>query len=299
MSYLLAIACRLLPLWLSAVPLIGQVPSFRAEVEMVHLVCTVVDRGGNYVTDLGIEDFQVFENGRQQEIQFFSHSSGNDGLPVFLVLLIDTSDSIEAELNLIQRMSAWFLDDVLRIPEVRAAAVKFSTRVTLLLDFSQSIEELRIALQETEPEGGTRLYDGIWLAVKELLGDKNGRRFIVLFSDGADNHSLLLKEEVLRKLQAEHVTVFAVGVEDPLFGGSDFEALREICRQTGGFFATAEAKASALEAALDRIRIELRQQYTLGYVSNIPKTEGAFREVQIRVKRRGIGVNHRRGYYVE
>lgn len=274
----------------------GQVPVFRAKVDMVHLVCTVRDRKGNYVSDLSLKDFEVYENGRLQDIEFFSRASTADAPPVFLVLLLDTSDSTETKLEFTQRVGLEFLVNAFSLGDTQVAVVQFSSRVRLVHNFTQELIRLRLGVREIQAGGGTRLHDALWLAANQLLGGKNGRRVIVVFSDGEDLHSQMQKEEALRKLQTEHVLVFAVGVQDPHYP-SDFRSLEEICHETGGFFASSDVDMPGLKAAFDRIYQEIRQQYTLGYRSNLVLTEGQFREVTVRLKRRGLKVNHRRGYF--
>lgn len=276
-----------------------EVPIFRTDVEAVHLACTVLDRQGRYVQGLGVEDFEVYENGRRQDVEFFYSVSGGEAPPAFLALVMDTSDSVTDDISKQQQVALEFLKSGLRPGEDQAAVVHFSTRVRLVTDFTPDPKRLERAILEVSTGGTTRLYDALWLVVTQLLRGQDGRRLIVLFTDGDDRDSRINRDEVVRALQTYAVTLLAIGVRSPDYT-ADFKLLEEICRLTGGFFVDSDAGIDRLRRAMARIHEQIDNQYILGYVSSVPKGDSPYREVRVEVKRRrGARVQHRQGYFVE
>jgi Ca-activated chloride channel family protein len=272
-------------------------PTFRAEVDVVNVLCTV-RRGDNYVTNLTREAFEVYEDGLKQEIQYFSRESGDDAQPLNIVLLVDTSGSVKDKLLFEQQAAAAFLEETLRSKKDLAAVVQFDSEINLVQDFTYDLNLLENSIDDIRAGGATKLYDAIWLASDELLKHEVGRRVLVILSDGDDTQSLVEDDEAIEIAQRHDVVLFGIGVR----GGrsrSNFGKLKEFARETGGLFFDSKARLDELREAFSKINRAIKNQYNIGYVSSKRIQDGKFREIEVRVKGRGLKVSHRKGYYSE
>ncbi|MEE8348065.1 MAG: VWA domain-containing protein [Acidobacteriota bacterium] len=271
-------------------------PIIRAQVDVVNVFCNVRDRRGNYIKDLTIEDFEVVEDGVKQAIDFFHNDTGEDAQPLTVVLLIDTSGSVKDKLGFEQEAAAEFLRQTLRKNRDMAAVVQFDSDLSLVQDFTYDYELLETAINSLRAGGGTKLYDAIWISVDELLRKEVGRKVIVVLSDGADTQSQVRDEEAIRMAQEEDVVIYGLGVRSGRFD-SDFGKLEKFAKSTGGIFFNSKADVDRLREAFGKINLGIKNQYSLGYVSNNPRQDGAFREIKVKVKRSRLKVTHRKGYY--
>ncbi|MFB3853249.1 MAG: VWA domain-containing protein [Vicinamibacterales bacterium] len=277
----------------------GQI--FRAGVELVSLSVTVTDREGRYVTDLTARDFQVFEDGVNQELRFFDRSN----LPLALSLLLDTSASMEGKLEIAQEAAVGFAR---RLREEDAAQlVDFDSRVQVIQPFTNDANALERAIRSTTYGGSTSLYNAVYVALKEMRKapaydpERVRRQAIVLLSDGEDTSSLVTFEQVLDVAKRSETAVYAIGLrlpdeaESPGFKEADF-ALRELTAQTGGrvFFTP---KVENLSGIYEQISDELSSQYLLGYTSTNTRRDGTWRRVVVRVARPGLTARTKQGYY--
>jgi Ca-activated chloride channel family protein len=292
-----------LPFALTAValwtgPVLGQQPIIRAKVEVVNVLCTVRDQEGKgkYVEGLQKEDFEVFEDGVRQTLQFFYHSQGAEAEPLSIALLVDTSASVKNKLAVEQRAAVEFLANTLKKDRDMASVLRFDNDVTLVQDFTYDLGLLKDAIFKTTAGGGTKLFDAIWLASHDLLSREVGRRVAVVVSDGDDTLSEVSKKDSIRAAQDEDVVIYGIGVRDPR-ADSDFGVLKSFAQDTGGAFFNSEIGLERLRAAFDRINREIKNQYSIGYVSTNRKLDGAFRKLQVRVSRPGLQVKHRKRYY--
>jgi VWFA-related protein len=273
-----------------------QRPVIRAKVEVVNVLCTVRDKGGkgNYVSGLIKDDFEVFENGARQTVDYFNHGMGEEADPLTIALLIDTSGSVKNKLSLEQEAAVEFLRTTLRKNKDIAAVVQFHEEVKLEQDFTFDLELLERAVRRTRAGGGTKLYDAIWVAAEELLKDEAGRRVAVVLSDGDDTLSELSRKDAIQAAQEQDIVIFGVGVRSP---GANFGALKTFARETGGLFVDADVNLREMREAFLKINGDIKNQYSLGYVSTNPAGGPGFREIRIRVKKPGLNVKHRKGYY--
>lgn len=271
-------------------------PVIRAQVEVVQVLCTVRDRKGGYVTNLRRDEFEVYEDGVRQEIEFFAYESGQDAQSLTIVLLIDTSGSVKDKLEFEQQAATEFLRDTLRPNKDMAAVVQFDSEINLVQDFTYDFSVLQSAIMDIRAGGPTKLYDAIWLATQELLRQEVGRKVIVVLSDGADTQSQLSEAEAIRVAQQQDVIIYGIGVRSPTFD-SDFGKLKKFASATGGLFFNSKADMQELRDAFSKINQEIKNQYSLGYISTHRERDGGFREIEVRVKRRGLKVTHRKGYY--
>jgi Ca-activated chloride channel family protein len=274
----------------------AQRPVIRARVDVVNVLCTVRENGGKgkYVDGLKKADFEVYEDGVRENIQYFNHGMGDDADPLSIALLIDTSGSVKTKLAFEQKAAVDFLRSTLRKNKDMAAVLQFHEEVELVQDFTFDPDLLKTAILETRAGGGTKLYDAVYVASEDLLKDEIGRRVMVVLSDGDDTLSELSKKDAIKAAQDDDIVIFGLGIRSP---DTDFGALKDFAQDTGGLFVDSEINLDRLREAFAKINGEIKNQYSIGYVSHNKARDGAFREIKIKLKRRGLKVKHRKGYY--
>lgn len=287
--------------------------TLRVEVDVVNLYCTVKTKQGGLVADLEKTDFEVFEDGKKQELRYFVRETDR---PLTLALLVDTSGSQRQVLPVEKDTGTQFLRQILR-PSDLALLITFDVGVDLLQDFTSEAERLRDALGRarinapgnpvnpgpfpTRPVG-TRLYDAVYLAATEKLAPEAGRKAIVVVSDGEDFGSTMDEKQAIEAVHRSDTMVYAIGIADrDIYRGfgrpyRGRDALEKLAKETGGR-AIFPSSLEELQAAFDQIAAELRSQYSLGYTPSNRTRDGRFRKVEIKVKRSDLRVQARRGYY--
>ncbi len=291
--------------------LAGQEP-IRVDVKLVNVAFVVRNLAGGLVSDLGRDDFEVFEDGVQQKIAFFSRSTD---LPLNLGLVVDMSGSQEPFAKSHRRDLETFLKRVLG-PSDRAFLLCFGNRLRLVRDYSPSPKELAGGLEEfgkgkqmyselgprEQRILGTAFYDAIYYSVLGRLADaERGRRALILFSDGEDNSSAHHMLDAIEIAQSNDVLLFAVRHTDAKDGRLNARnkygksVMERIARETGG--ADFDAREKDLSAHFDEIAEQLRASYGLAYHSTNPASDAAFRKISIRVKRPGLTARAKTGYY--
>jgi len=278
-------------------------PAFRTGVDLVALNVTVTDENDRYVTDIDVEGFQLFEDGAQQEVTFFTRTQ----LPIALALLMDTSASMADRMSTAQEAAIGFAER-LRTQDL-ASIIDFDSRVDILHEFTNSLDALTSAIRQTSAGGSTSLYNAIYISLKELakIGaaataeEEIRRQAIVMLSDGEDTSSLVGFEEVLELAKRSNTIIYSIGLRSRDirtrrgFREADF-VLRQLAQETGGrtFF---PEQVEDLPEIYQRISNELSSQYTLGYVSKNPIRDGRWRRVVVRVDRPNVGARTKQGYY--
>ncbi|MFB3094548.1 MAG: VWA domain-containing protein [Candidatus Acidiferrales bacterium] len=285
--------------------------TLRVDVRVVNVYCTVKTKKGALITDLETSDFEIREDGKKQELRYFVRETDR---PLTLALLLDTSISQKAVLPIEIETAAQFFRQVLR-PVDLALLMSFDVNVDLLHDFTSDVEQLQESLQLARINSpvdlgpfprtrtaGTRLYDAIYLASREKLGPEVGRKAIILVTDGFDSGSSKKEKEALEAAHRGEIILYAIGVADPHFyqsrGGTLIGAsvLKKLARETGGL-AVFPRNPEQLRRAFEQIATELRSQYILGYTPTNRAYDGRFRKIEVKVKRKGLKVQARRGYY--
>jgi Ca-activated chloride channel family protein len=277
----------------AAFPAAQQV--FRTGVELTTFGVTVTDRKGNLVTDLAREDFEVVEDGKPQALQYFTHGAGDTTPAMHLGLMMDASGSMQAGMKLAQSAAIKFLNMLPAAEDI--TLVDFDTQVRITRypqrDFARLVERIR----QRKPEGWTALYDALGTYL-DGAGEQDGRKVLVMYTDGGDTRSALRFSETLTLLKASQVTVYAIGlVEHAGSARTQLQmTLRQIAETTGGqaFFPTA---MKDVESAYEKVLAEINGQYHLGYVSANATADGAWRKVEIRLKRGDLRVRARKGYF--
>jgi Ca-activated chloride channel family protein len=273
----------------------GQ-PVFRAGIDLVSFGVTAVDRKGELVSNLTRDDFEVLEDGRKQDIRYFTRGLGEgEGMAAHLGLMLDTSGSMEQELKLARSAAIKFLN---MLPEAEdITLVDFDTEVRVTSypqrDFARLIERIRMR----KSDGWTALYDALGVYLDGADGG-DGRTILVMYTDGADSRSRLTYANVMDLLKASRVTVYAVGLVERT-GSARHELtmkIRQMVEATGGqaFFPSA---LKDLDASYEKVLAEIKAQYQLGYASTNLAQDGLWRKVEIKVKRPGIKLRSRKGYF--
>jgi len=276
-------------------------PTFEIGIEVINLSLSVTDRGENYVTDLAPNDFAVFEDGIRQELSLFTH----ENLPISMVIMIDTSASMEEKIRTAQNAAIRFTK-TLRAVDL-AQVVQFNDRTTTLQPFTNDHGALESAILQTDTQGPTALHNALYVALKDLGRDKKAaelrRRAVVLLSDGEDTASLVSDDQVLELAKKSEINIYAISLRPnrpqdrsrAAFSQAEY-LLTALTRETGGrvYF---PAALSELDAVYDRIAEELRTLYSVGYVSSNPRRDGKWRRIVVRVPEREVSVRHKLGYY--
>tara|TARA_B100001013_G_scaffold300629_1_gene201987 strand:+ start:29 stop:955 length:927 start_codon:yes stop_codon:yes gene_type:complete len=275
-------------------------PAFRAGVDVVSLTVTVSDLDGRFVTDLDQTNFQVYEDGVQQNVTFFTKTQ----LPIALAMLIDTSASMDEKMATAQEAAIGF-SQRLR-PDDLAEIVDFDSRVNILQTFTNDAVELEQAIQQTSAGGSTSLYNAIYISLRELskapLRRADVRReAIIVLSDGEDTSSLVTFDEVLEQAKRSETAIYSIGLQSDDsrsrvgFREADF-VLRQLAQETGGraFFPN---EVNELSRIYQEISDELSSQYSVGYISGNPLRNGQWRRIVVRVDRESIEARAKQGYY--
>jgi Ca-activated chloride channel family protein len=277
----------------------AQEVTFRSEVKLVRLLATVKDANGGVVAGLTRSDFKIFDNGALQEVSIFETQSSQ---PLSIAILLDISGSTAKDLKYEVESLRRFLQSLFNAghPEDQAALYTFNYEVSRRTPFTRRQKRLEDALRTLKAEAGTSLYDAILLGAEEL-GDREGRRVLIVITDGGDTTS---ETSFHRAREAAHTndaviySILVVPVKNDAgrnVGGEN--ALEQFSSGTGGkvFQPTVGAE---LNRAFDDILKDLRTQYLLGYYpKNVRLTKNRFHQVRIETTRPGLRVQSRTGYY--
>jgi Ca-activated chloride channel family protein len=280
----------------------GPVAVFKAHTDLVLIPVTVTDTLNRFVLGLQRDDFQLSEDGVQQNVTLFS---GEDA-PLSVGVIFDTSGSMSYKLRTSRDAATQLLTALDK--EDQAFLVEFADSAKLSVSFTGPKEDMQAALKNVQAGGQTAMLDAINTGLVEMKKAKNSRKAIVIVSDGGDNSSHYTAAQIEALVREADVQIYAMGVFDPVFsfGATPEEIsgprlLSEIASQTGGR-AFAAAVPSDLPSVANRIAVELRNQYVLGYYPKNKARDGKYRNVKVQVSQPiGIGsplkVHWRLGYY--
>jgi Ca-activated chloride channel family protein len=266
-------------------------------VDLVNVLFTVTDRKGKLVTDLERQNLKILEDSKSQTITNFTRETD---LPLTIAILIDTSTSIRDRFKFEQQAAIDFLYRTLRPKKDKALLITFDSAIELVQDYTDNAELLAKAIRQVRPGGGTKMFDGIYLACQEKLKAEAGRKILILISDGDDNLSLQTLAGTLEMAQKSDVSIYTISTNSSGFFGITApkadKALKRLADETGGraFF---PFKAEDLSESFQDISAELRSQYSVAYRSSNPARDGSFRSVKIETDRKNLRVKARKGYY--
>src|SRR5947209_1081278 len=275
-------------------------PTFRVHVRLVSVFTTVTDAHGSPIADLSKDDFKVTEDGVPQAISVFERESE---LPLSIVLAIDASESTRRDIKLEVGSAKKFVHSIVR-PEDRLSVFQVTENTDQLIGFTSSIPAIDRAIDRLSPGAGTSLYDAVYLAADSLI-DRQGRKVLVLITDGGDTTSATNYANALRRAEEAEAIIYSIIVVPVAanagrnLGGE--HALIQMSKDTGGKYYYAES-IEQLDAAFRQVSFELRTQYLIGYYPNRRVSDSAFRRIQIEINKKdaddkGFQVRHRAGYY--
>jgi Ca-activated chloride channel family protein len=291
----------LLVVALAALPQAAQSPqtTFRATVDLVSFGVTVVDKQGRPVPGLKGADFEIYENGRKQQLKYFSAGAPEGAPPLHLGLLLDTSGSMADDIKDARSAAVTFVNALDAAVDV--TLVDFDAQVHVArfeaADYPRLVERIRAR----PADGLTALYDAIGVYL-DGAQRQDGQKILVLYTDGGDTNSSLSFRDLLDLMKASDVTVYAVGYMEHQSGSTRLQQRRDLTQlssMTGGVAYFPGSKKD-LDGVFDRIRAELATRYSLGYVSSDPRTDGAWRDVDIRLVRpdlKNVTLRTRAGYF--
>lgn len=269
------------------------------DVDLVQVLFTATDRRGRLYTRLTEGDVRVFEDGIEQIITVFDSETD---LPLTIALLIDTSGSIRDKLRFEQEAAIEFFYSTIERNRDKGMLVAFDSGVDLLQDFTDNPETLAEAVRKIRAGGGTSLYDAISLSISEKITQQpEGRRVLIVISDGDDNASRVSLTETLEMAQKNDVVIYAISTNSTANFGNRAQArgdktLKTFAEETGGkaFF---PFKIEDLAVSFADISEELRAQYTLAYIPTNAVRDGTYREIEVRPSDKDFKVKARKGYY--
>jgi Ca-activated chloride channel family protein len=278
-----------------------QTADISVDSTLVVIPVTVTDPQNRFVLGLDKKDFILLEDGKEQNVV---HFSGEDA-PLSVGLLIDTSGSMITYSDVARRA----VDEFLKImnPQDEAFLIEFSDQPDIVQEFTSKPNEIRDRMKDLKSGGLTALLDAVNLGVREMKKAKNPRKALIVVSDGGDNHSRYTGTELKDIVKEADTQVYAMGVFDPvLLPGlpnelvSGPKLLAQIADQTGGR-AYGANRFDQLPAIAEKIAIELRNQYVLGYYPANKEKDGKYRKVDVKLNAPpglpALKARWRTGYY--
>jgi Ca-activated chloride channel family protein len=277
--------------------------TFRSGVDLVALNVVVTDGRDKFVSGLSAADFVVVEDGVPQQVSFFSAAAA----PMDLALLLDTSASMIDKMSIVHEAATGFVSSAR--PGDRITIVDIKDGVKVLHPLDEDLDGARSAIRSTTSRGGTALYNGLYMTLKEMvkLRRTNGevrRQALLVLSDGDDTSSLVDFDDVMEVAKQSGIAIYTITLRTDLqrllayaktnAAAGDF-AMRALARETGAraFF---PAAAADLGGVYGMIAGELASQYSLGYTSSNARRDGVYRRVVVRVTQPEIRTRTRNGY---
>lgn len=278
----------------------AQQGTFRTGVELVNVGVMVLDKRGNFITDLDESSFELFEDGQKQSLSFFSRGDASgEAQNLRLGLLFDTSGSMTRDIEFARTASIKFLKGLHEAEDI--TLVDFDTEVRVARygpnDFPRLVERIR----RRQPDGYTALYDalGIYLDGADEI---DGRKVLVLYTDGGDTRSAVTFSDALEMLKAADVTLYAIGfLEHQPSSVKNEQRLRltQLAEATAGqaFF---PQSTKVLDDIYAKVVSQIRAQYSLGFTSSNLRKDGTWRKLEVRLNGdhlQALKVRARKGYY--
>lgn len=259
-------------------------------VDLVELFVSIVDRDGRPVAGVTRDQLRIAEDGVPQELVRFDKV---DDLPFHVVVMLDTSASMEGKLTATRDAALSFLTSAIE-PKDRAAIVTFNDRPTVVAPMTSEMRQLGGALAGLKAERGTALYDSLIYSLFYFNGIR-GQRALLLLSDGKDEISRFSVDQALEFARRSGVTIYTVGLEIPRLDGTR-KVLKRLAEDTGGSAHFIDDIAE-LAPIWEAIEAELRSQYFAAYQSTNSSDSEAFREIKVEVVGSGLEARTIRGYY--
>jgi VWFA-related protein len=288
-----------------------QQPTFSTGVKVVSVLAIVRDKKGSLVRGLTKNDFTLLEDGRPQTIRYFSQDSD---LPLTIGLLVDTSLSQRTVLDVERDVSFHFLERVLREKQDQAFIVQFDESIFVRQEPTSSRKDLEATLRVLEPPdadlgpSGTLLYDAVRLASNQKMVKLNGRKALIILSDGVDIGSHATLSDAIAAAQRADALIYSILFSDETAYGVSSRGhriapegratLERLSSETGGGFFQV-SKKQTIERVFESIQEELRTQYSFGYISDQPVVTPGFRNIHLETNKKGVIVQAKDRYYAE
>ena len=275
-----------------SIGLVAQQPTFKAGTQVVSIFATVTDSQKRLVSDLTQEDFSVFDNEKPQPLVYFDNSIH----PINVVVMLDTSGSMTLTIDLLKQAAEQFLLRLL--PDDKARVGAFNDKIQFNAKWSNNRDQLITDAKNLDYGNGTRLWDAVGASLDELK-TQDGRKVILVFTDGDDTESKLRLGTVLDRARADEVMIYAIGLESVYFNGQQKVrtkpdgGLRKIADETGGGYFEL-TKASDLAPTFTKVAQELHSQYVIGFT---PMTlDNKVHKLAVKMKQPGMTAQARRSY---
>ncbi|HVN93816.1 MAG TPA: VWA domain-containing protein [Terracidiphilus sp.] len=278
---------------------VAQDATFHVDVKLVNIFVNVTDKNGAIVGELTKDDFAVFEDNRPQQIAVFERKTD---VPLSLTLAIDTSGSVRKDLDEEATAARHFARDILQ-PKDQMSVLQFATEVSELTPFTSKPSQIDRALGGLRPDYATALYDAICLGSQEL-GKREGRKVLVLVSDGDDTVERSTYQQALEAALRNEVMIYSL-IDVPIVASAGRDtggehALIALSEETGGkYFYVDEG---GLDKAFAKVSEDLRTQYLLGYYPKNQEPGKTFHRVVVTIPRAAedqFNVRNKAGYYAD
>jgi Ca-activated chloride channel homolog len=280
--------------------------TFRSGIDLVALNVVVTDSEQKLIANLAQKDFSVYEDGVQQDVTFFAASH----VPLDLALLLDTSASMSDKMSTMQEAAIGFAATLRDGDRISIVDIKETVKVLHPLD--GDVDGAREAVRATVARGGTGLYNGLYLTLKDLVKKRRDsgdirRQAIAVLSDGDDTASLVGFDDVMEVAKQAGVAIYTITLRSDIdiraasahgrryFSNAEY-SMKALAQETGAraFFPSA---ITELNGVYESIAEELANQYALGYMSKNPSRNGAYRRVIVKVPQKpGALTRTRSGY---
>lgn len=278
---------------------------FKAGVDLVQFSVILTDKQGTPITGLKPEDFELLEEGKPQTITYFSEGDPEDGaslgeaMPLHLGLTLDTSGSMERDIHDVRKAAINFLNA--NHAAIDFTLVDFDTEVRVTRYGDDEVERLIERIRRRKPDGWTALFDAVGVYLNSV-GPLDGQKIMLLYTDGGDTRSELTFSDTIDLLKSSDVILYAIGYLEYQSSSARTQQQSQLQRMaavTGGqaFF---PSSIKELEKIYEKIQREIAARYSLGYVSTDTRKDGAWRKVEIKLKRqdlKGAKLRTRTGYF--
>src|SRR5580658_3048089 len=276
--------------------------TFSSDVQVVNLLATVRNKNHEILRDLTKDDFQILENGRPQTIRYFTRESD---LPLTIGILVDTSMSQVKVLDAERGASLRFLDEVLRENKDHVFIMQFDLTVQTRQPLTGSRRDLSQSLAYVDTPtrnqlrsqygGGTLLFDSVVNASHDIMTKQQGRKALIVLSDGGENGSDATIAEAIEAAQRAETLIYTILFSDGSYGANP-GIMQRLAKETGGGYFEVSKKLS-IDQVFALIQEDLRSQYSIGFVSDHPTNIAEFRKIQLTLKKPGLVVQSRDRYW--
>jgi Ca-activated chloride channel family protein len=257
-------------------------PSIKIGVNVVLVNATVTDPYNRLVTGLEKENFQVYEDGVEQEVAYYS----SEDVPISIGVIFDMSGSMSDKVNKARQAAVQFFKTA--NPQDEFFLVSFNEHAELTSRFTSSVEDLQSRMMYTSARGRTALLDAVYLGLSQMKGAHNSKKALLIISDGGDNHSRYNVTDVRNFVKEADVQIYSMGLFEGFGNAATPEErdgpalLEELCDLTGGRMFRVEGLDDLPDVAT-KIGLELRNQYVLGYKPSNKMVDGRWRKIKVKV----------------